>query len=354
MSELTPERLKRELKQEHKRIRAKLYRRWIDMPEHVMQGNAVIVHGYRGNVRAQHFKDLANAFDDASFNVVSCDLPNFGKSAPLRPELEGQIAWFGELVRSLKSVLFAMLESRSKSKVPTILVGYSIGALVILRLLQIYPYLQRYVAGIVLIAVPLRVDHNARKELLRWKSVIRPFFRVLVRVRPSMSVAEYEVDEFSKDDPRHFKGAMKAWTANQILVASEKAREQKNMNRIHVPVLFIHGSDDATAPIEEMERAYEAIATKRDDKDKIVYKNIDHLVLQKYRDAVLDIVKWANIRVRLARDNVIPIYPEQWKVEERTVELVEIIFSTSRLLLRWVWDVRGDLLRGVIPKRFRK
>ena len=314
-----------------------------------MVGNVIIVHGYRGNVRAQHFKDLANMFDDAEFNVASFDLPNFGKSKPVREELEGQIVWFGALVRSLKSMLFAMLNSQSKSRVPTILVGYSIGALVILRLLQIYPYLQKHVAGIILIAVPLRVDQNARKELLRWKTVLRPFFRLLASVRPGMSVSEYEKDEYSQDDPRHYKGAMNALTAYQILVASEKARE--SMGRIGVPVLFIHGADDATAPLEDMERAYGEVVTPRDDKDKIVYPNIDHLVLQKHRHAIQDIVKWGKIRAKLEKDSVVHIHAEQGKLEERFEELLHIFLDLGQRLIRLSWNVLGDLLNTALRRK---
>lgn len=353
MRKLTPDKIREFQKQEHKRVRVKLYRRWHDQPEHTQAGNMIFVHGYRGHIREKQFKDLANAFDDADFNVVSFDLPNFGKSKPLRPELEGQIVTFAELVRALKSVLFAMLESRSKSKVPTIIVCYSIGALVILRLLQIYPYLQKHIAGVILIATPLRVDHNARKELLKWKSVVKPFFKLLVRVRPGMPVADYEEDEFSKDDPNHFKGAMNAWTANQILVASEKARESRNMKRIVLPVLFLHGTEDATAPIEEMEHAFGAISTPHDDKDKIVYEHIDHLVLQRERHAIDDALKWARIRVKIAKDHVVPIYAEQGKIEERIEELFHIFLDTGRLLLSWLWGVLGDLANTALRRNKR-
>jgi alpha-beta hydrolase superfamily lysophospholipase len=349
MSELTPERLREYQKQERKRLRAQVFRTWHDQSEHVAVGNVVIVHGYRGNVRAQHFKDLANAFVDANFNVVSFDLPNFGRSLPIRPELAGQIVTFAELVRSFKSVLFAMLDSQSKSKVPTILVGYSIGALVILRLLQVYLYLQQHIAGVVLIATPLRVDQNARKELLRWKAVIKPFFKLLARIRPGMSVSEYEVDEFSKDDSAHFKGAMSAWTACQILIASDKARTQ--MRRIVAPTLFIHGADDFTAPLNEVESAYLDIATPRDDKDKIVYPDVDHLVLQRNREAIVDVVKWCNIRVRLAKNSVVKIHRDQMKIEVRFEELIDIFLDAGRRLLRLGWNVLGDLFHSLLHRK---
>jgi alpha-beta hydrolase superfamily lysophospholipase len=346
MNELTPEGIRAYQRQEHKRIRARVYRTFHDQPEHLGIGNVVIVHGYRGNTRAEHFKQLANSFDDAGFNTASFDLPNFGKSQALRPELEGQVVSFAELVRAYKSVLFAMLDSRSKSKVPTILVGYSIGALVIVRLLQIYPYLQKHVAGIILIATPLRVDHNARAEILKWKKVLRPLFGVIARAHPGMSVATYEPDEFSQDDPRHYKGAMNSWTAYQILVASERARE--SMSKIVVPTLFLHGGEDATAPLSDVERAFGELGTASFDKDKIVYPNIDHLLLQRHRHAIQDAVKWGVIRVRLGKEQVTPIHAELGKVEERVDELLHIFFDAGRRLLRWCWHVTGDLVRSAL------
>jgi alpha-beta hydrolase superfamily lysophospholipase len=339
-AKLTPEFIRRYLKQEAKGVRKGLYRRFIDQPEGCDTGNALICHGYRGNIRAPHFKELANQFDDAGFNVASFDLPRYGKSRIERPELHGQIVSFAELVRAMKSMLFAILDSSQKSKVPTVLVGYSIGTLVILRMLQIYPYLQNYICAIVLVAAPLRVDQNARKELLKWKKVVKPLFKLLVRIRPHFAVAHYEPDEYSKDDPHHFKGAMNAWTANQILVASEKARV--HIKKIRVPVLFIHGEDDQTSPLDAMEWAYGQIGTPRDDKEKIVYDGLGHLVLQKHRRAIEDIIRWSKIRVKLAPPP--PKIHDDPGPEDRIQELFEILIDLIRRLMGWAWKVLGDFL----------
>lgn len=338
---LTPEFIRKYIKSDAKKVRHKHFREFRDHAESVQIGNAIIVHGYRENIGARHFKDLSDYFIDAQFNVVAFDLPRFGRSPAERPELRGQIVSFAELVRALKSMLFAVLDSEQKSKVPTILVGYSNGALDILRMLQIYLYLQRYIAGIVLIATPLNVEGNARKELLRWKSVIKPLFGLFAKIRPHFAVNQYEPDEFSKDDPHHFKGAMEALTANQILVASEKARAA--IKKITVPVLFVHGADDKTAPLDAVEWAFGQIGTPREDREKIVYPEIGHLVLQKHRQAMEDIVKWSKIRVKLAPPP--PKIHNDPDPQNRIRQLVKIFTTAGMDILVWLYGVVGDFLR---------
>ena len=224
MPRLTPELMQHFLKKEGWETRKDIYRKYHDQPEWLAKGNVIILHGYRGHVRAPHFKGLANAFDDASFNVATCDLPNFGKSEPKDPKWRGQIPSFALLVKVSKGMTYADLTSKTKHNKPIVIIGYSVGALTIMRFLQTYPYIQKYIAGAVFISVPLRVEQNADPKILKYRRVIEPFFGMFARARPHWSVAKYEPDEFSADDPMHFKGDMEAVTANQIRKASKAAR----------------------------------------------------------------------------------------------------------------------------------
>ena len=343
MSHLTPQQMKEYIKNEWRLHRKTLYRRFIDQPADRAIGSVIIIHGYRGHIRAPHFKDLANSFDDAGFNVVSCDLPGFGKSAPFAPGMEGQVLWFGGLVRITKLLLYHVLISREKSEKPVFLIGYSLGALVIVRMIQIYMGLQRHIHGVILISVPMRVDHNARKEILRLKVILKPLFGLIARFRPKMPVASYEPDEFSMDDMSHFKGDMNAWTAFQILKASENARARPK--RIHVAALFVHGKEDTVAPLADMEWTYGQIATPAADKEKKVYEAIDHLVLQKHRTAITDIVNWAVMRTKIGSTQA-SIYPHVGLIEIGIRGLWDFLISAGRQFWFLVWsEVISEWLR---------
>ncbi len=296
MSKLTPEFMKQWLTARGWKIRTSVYRRFHDQVARVAKGNVIILHGYRGHVREPHFKNIANAFDDEFFNVVTCDLPNFGKSIPEDMSYYGQVPSFNDLVEVAKALTYAILTSKAKNRVPTFLVGYSVGALTILRFLQRYISVQRYIAGVVFISLPLRVEKNADPKLLRYKKIIEPLLGFIAGTNPHMRVAAYEPDEFSSGDREHFKGDMEIITAKEIFYAANHARTRTD--RIHIPTLFVHGADDqTTAPLSEMELAFESISTAPDKKTKIIYPGVGHLVLQQHRYAIADIVAWVNARV---------------------------------------------------------
>lgn len=341
MRKLTPEQMREFIEQEKKRFAGKIATKWAFQPNAI--GNVIILHGYRGHVRAPHFKDLANALYDAGFNVGSCDLPNFGKSEPEDPRLHGQILSFAVLVRVAKYMLYCTLEDPERGNMPTIFIGYSLGALVIKRLFQIYLQLQRYVDAVVLVAIPLRVDQNARKELLRFKTILRPVFGLIARLWPHMSVAKYEPDEFSVNDPHHYKGDMDAWTAYQILVQADKAREK--IERFAVATLYVHGEDDTTAPLEAMEWAYGKIATRPEDKQKIVYKATGHLVLQQQKQAISDIVNWVTTRVKLPTAPHPTIHPEIGLIQTNATRLFELAMYAISELTKIALNLAGGFLR---------
>jgi alpha-beta hydrolase superfamily lysophospholipase len=338
MPRLTPELMRAFLKKEGWKTRKDIYRKFHDQAEWLAKGNVIILHGYRGHVRAPHFKELANAFDDEYFNVATCDLPNFGKSKPKDPKDAGQIPSFARLVKVAKAMTYAVLTSRTKHNKPIIIIGYSVGALTIMRFLQTYPYIQKYLAGAVFISIPLHVAQNADPKILKYRRVIEPLFGMFARVRPHWSVAKYEPDEFSADDPGHFKGDMEAITANQVLKAAKAACGR--LERIRLPVLFIHGEDDHIAPLDAMELAYGAISTPATDKKKIIYRSVDHYVLQREKHSIADIVAWAK-----EITDAIPPTPlsedelDSSLVARRGRQLFFIFFCILTMLADWFLEV---------------
>ena len=338
MSKLTPEFMKRYLDAKGWKTRTAIYRKFHDQAGHTAKGNVIILHGYRGHVRAPHFKELANLFDDEFFNVVTCDLPNFGRSVPLDPKYRGQIPSFDALIEVAKAMTYAILTSRSKNRVPTFLIGYSVGALTILRFLEKYLGIQRFIAGVVFISLPLHVEQNADERILRYRHVLEPLFGILAHALPHMPVAKYAPDEFSQTDADHFKGDMSAVTANEILRASKKARE--SVGRINISALFVHGALDYVAPLSSVMDAYHGIATIPELKQIIVYNEVDHYVLQRHRKAIIDIVEW--VKVRAEANPTLPIQNDEFSeglIERSVRELFVIVFSALAQILLLFWGV---------------
>lgn len=344
MSKLTPEFMKRYLDAKGWKTRTAIYRKFHDQAGHAARGNVIILHGYRGHVRAPHFKELANAFDDEFFNVVTCDLPNFGRSIPLDPKYRGQIPSFNALIEVAKAMTYAILTSRSKNRVPTFLIGYSVGALTIMRFLEKYIAIQRFIAGVVFISLPLHVEQNADKRLLRYRHVLEPLFGIIAHALPHMPVAKYAPDEFSQTDTDHFKGDMSAVTANEILRASKKARE--GVGRISIPALFVHGALDQVAPLASVMDAYNGIATPVGLKEIIVYNEVDHYVLQRQRKAITDIVAW--VKMRAEENPIAPMQNDEWSeglIQRSVRELFVIVFSALAQILLLFWGVAQSMFQ---------
>lgn len=338
MPRLTPELMRHFLKKEGWEARKDIYRKFHDQPEWLAKGNVIILHGYRGHVRAPHFKELANAFDDESFNVATCDLPNFGKSKPRNPKYSGQIPSFALLIKVAKAMTYSMLTSRTKHGKPTILIGYSLGALTILRFLETYPYIQKYIAGAVFISLPLRVEQNADPKILKYRQVLEPLFSVFAYVQPHWSVAKYEPDEFSATDPAHFKGDMEAITANQVRKAAKLARER--LERIKLPVLFVHGDNDQVAPLDAVEEAFEVISTPALDKKIIVYRAADHYILQRQRQSIPDIVAHVKeMAEKVPKQDISEDDIDDGLVARRGKQLFFIFFCIMTMLADWLFGV---------------
>lgn len=357
-AKLTPAVMREHMRREWRAQKRTLHIEYHDLPEDSALGTVILTHGYRGQVDAPHFVALVDAYKNAGFHVIAVDLPGFGRSTPTMDFMHGQILSFSILVRVGKSLLYHALLSNEKSGKPIILVGYSLGALLWKRLLQIYPELQRYVAGRVAISEPLRVDndHNVRRELVRLKLVLKPIFktaaeicslipRTAARAFAKIPVAEYEPDEFSENDPHHYKKPMNAWTAGQILLASERAFAASG--RIVIPELYAHGSKDETAPLDAVKDAIVRSATPSEKKKLAVYDDIDHLLLQRNPAVIGDIIAWSVECARNAPPRN-PVHPHIGLIEKSIRGLVEIIIDALRSLARLVWsDVIVEFWRKI-------
>lgn len=328
-----------------------LYRKPHYLPEETTNGRAVIFHGYSGHSEQPHIQHLVHILETVErISTSTVDFPHHGLSHnPDHPEDLGKIKSFRSWVHTVYTTTYKTLGLRSERNLGVTLIGFSAGALAILRFLQLYPEVQKYLAGVILVAVPLEVDQNASEWILKYKRYLEPVFNMLAWFFPNVPVGS--LPEGDKNDRLEYHGKVRARSAKELRDAVRDAREGEAMGKINVPILFIHGDSDNIALAGPVEIAYQSIGTPENKKHFIVYRGAPHRILHQ---AVADIQEW--IRARNAAKDWVPVRREKQEfgyVVEKTVRLSSIWFFAFQETLQWFADIVFDIRNSVtrIAKR---
>lgn len=305
------------------------------LPERHTKGRVIICHGYSGHSEQPPIQHLVQVLKRKEhFSISTFDFPHHGLSN--HPEKEanlGKIPSFRQWVYSVYVMTYKTLMLRSKEPLGVFLIGYSAGALAILRFLQLYPEVQKYLAGVVLVSVPLEVDQNASEWVLKYKKFLEPVFNMLAWLLPNFPVGK--LPEGDIEDNLEYHGSVKAGPAKELRNAVRDARLA--MKDINVPVLFIHGDMDDIALSAPVEVAYRSLGTPEDKKQIIVYRGVPHKILH---HAVKDIQEW--IRERNKAKDWVSVHRKEGMVDDAVklssiwffaiTETLNLIFG---MLLRW-------------------
>ncbi len=306
------------------------------LPERHTKGRAVIFHGYSGHSEQPPIQHLVQVLKRKErFSISTCDFPHHGLSN--HPDKEanlGKIVSFRQWVFTVYVMTYKTLMLRSKEPLGVFLIGYSAGALAILRFLQLYPEVQKYLAGVILVSVPLEVDQNASALVQKYKRFLEPVFNMVAWLLPNLPVGK--LPEGDKEDKLEYHGKVKAGPAKEIRNAVRDARTA--MKDITVPILFIHGDMDDIALSGPVEVAYRSAGTPDDRKQFIVYKGVPHKILH---HAVKDIQEWITERNK-AKDWV-PVQRKEGMLNDAVklssiwfFAITETLHLIVNMLLRWV------------------
>jgi alpha-beta hydrolase superfamily lysophospholipase len=119
------------------------------------RGNLVLIHGYRDGQGS--VDGWASDYCNSGFNVATCDLPGHGESANGKP---GYFASMQELTDAVSALITMVWE---QERVPTFVVGFSLGAFIELLLLTQQRALREgLIKGVVSVSAPLDVRGTAR------------------------------------------------------------------------------------------------------------------------------------------------------------------------------------------------
>lgn len=312
-----------------------------ELPEGTAKARLIMLHGYSKHAETLEMQRLRHVLKlRGKCDIFYCDLPYHGLSVLEGKEhLRGKIKFFGRIVEAVYALTLKALARPYLSPIATFLVGYSAGALAAIRFLQENPALQKYIAGVICISTPLRLDHNAHALIHRYKKYIEGVARWASYV-PYLS--EITVGDIGVGDPADVLEHQKTIdlrSAMELHVATIEAK--RNLHKIAVPILFLHGAKDRTAPIADVREAYAMVATKEDGKRMIVYPESEHGLLDGHRshaDVTEDILKWIDEEIN--RKEWEPVVYEN--IAEETMELTS---DTYFFIARRLYQIRRIMLR---------
>jgi alpha-beta hydrolase superfamily lysophospholipase len=277
-------------------------RRWL--PDREPKAVVLIVHGY-----AEHsgrYDHVGAWLAERGYAVEAFDLRGHGQSSGRRALVRS----FDEYLTDLTAVL-ADVAQRHPGK-PLFLLGHSMGgAIVTLFVIREHNVAEAFqprssgIAGVILSGPGIRGRRSAPRPVL-W------LFRLIGRLFPTMRLGKLDAGAVSRDpavvaryenDPLVYRRGMPAGTLVAMIKAGREINE--HMERFGLPLLIVHGSEDALTDPEGSRRLVDRAGV--DDKQLKVYPGLYHEVLNEpeQQQVLGDIVRWLDAHVEAARTAVV-------------------------------------------------
>lgn len=330
------------LKDKYRRTLLRLCRGEKELPEGQAEFRVAIFHGFSKHSDTADMQKFRHTLQHKGrSDLYYLDLPYHGLSEP-DVRLRGKIKHFSRLVEAVFALtLKALARPGEKGPVPVILIGYSTGALAIMRFLQLYPELQKYIAGVVFVAVPLRLDHKASALVQKYRKYIERLARFAAYLPYIGDIPVGDIGVGDLSDELEYNEKIGLRSAMELHVATIEAR--RALGLITVPCLFLHGANDVIASLADAKDAFGLVKTPAHLKVIIVYPNAEHGLLdeQKSRlDITTDVIQW----MRSVREQRLWAPVEYENLVDDTMELTSDTFfylrrrlaQVKRILLRWL------------------
>jgi len=260
------------------------YQAWV--PEEDIKGSVIIVHGL-----GEHSGRYANAVNylvPRGYAIFGFDHIGHGKSPGQREFVETFEDFTDTLTKYLK-----MVENWHPEK-PIFLLGHSMGGLI--STYYLLDYSKRF-AGAIISAPAITVPENITQGTIT-------IAKILSKLAPRMGMMQLDANDISRDpevvriymnDPLVFTGK----TPVRLMAEMLKAMIEVNagMEKITLPLLLLHGSDDKLAPSIGSENLYQRAGSV--DKTLKIYDGLYHEVLNEpEHEQVLDeIASWLEAHI---------------------------------------------------------
>lgn len=229
------------------------------------QGTLIIVHGL--GEHSECYQRLVNGLN-IPWTIVGWDLRGHGRSEGKR----GVVGQFGDFIRDLKCLLDHVQTLQPKPEGPMVLLGHSMGGLIVLKFLLDYGS-----SGLsaVCLSSPLL---TIKMEIPEFKKRVANF---LAQYLPKVTLAnDINYSELSRDPAIVASYEQDALRQDRVCAALylgmvETMKEVvKNGGKVQLPLLLQIAGDDKIVSHEVAEEFYETIGSKK--KKKIVYPESYH------------------------------------------------------------------------------
>ncbi|CAL5081332.1 unnamed protein product [Urochloa decumbens] len=243
----------------------------------------------RVNGRYSHFAKLLN---DQGLKVYAMDWIGHGGS----DGIHGYVSSLDHAVGDLKEFLEDVVLEENLG-LPCFLFGHSTGGAIVLKA-ALDPSVKLHVEGVVLTspAIHVQPSHPIIKVVAPIFSVLTPKYRVSALHKRGPPVSrDPDALKTKYSDPLVYTGPIRVRTGNEILRISSYL--QRNLSRVTVPFLVLHGTADTITDPRASQRLYHtSMSTNKSIK---LYDGYLHdLLFEPERDDIAnDIINWLSGRL---------------------------------------------------------
>jgi alpha-beta hydrolase superfamily lysophospholipase len=259
-------------------------RRWL--PDRAAKAVVVVLHGF-----AEHsgrYEYVGRWLAERGYAVEALDLRGHGKSSGRRAFVRSFDEYFDDLLALLRDV------ERRHAGTPIFMLGHSMGGSIVAQyVIREQPDWD----GVVLSGPALRGRRNVPRPL-GW------LFRLIGRFVPRLRLAKLAAGDVSRDpdvvarydsDPLVYRRGIPAGTL--LAMVTSGAETNAGLERFALPLLIVHGSEDALTDPDGSRALYKRASTG--DKQLNIYPGLFHEVMNEpEKDRVLhDILTWLDALV---------------------------------------------------------
>ncbi|KAL6655630.1 hypothetical protein ACP70R_006456 [Stipagrostis hirtigluma subsp. patula] len=255
-----------------------------------VRGIVVLLHGL--NEHSGRYNHFAKLLNDQGLKVYAMDWIGHGGS----DGVHGYVSSLDHAVGDLKEFLEDVVLEENHG-LPCFLFGHSTGGAIVLKA-ALDPCVELHVEGVVLTspAIHVQPSHPIIKVVAPIFSVLAPKYRVSALHRKGPPVSrDPEALKMKYSDPLVYTGPIRVRTGNEILRISSYL--QRNLSRVTVPFLVLHGTADTITDPRASQRLYQAsMSTNKSIK---LYDGYLHdLLFEPERDDIAnDIINWLSARL---------------------------------------------------------
>ena len=256
------------------------------------QPRAIILLVHGAGEHCGRYAHFARYLTDHGYAVVALDHPGHGRSEGTPGHVE-RIDDYLETLHTFHQQVVADF-----SGVPQILLGHSMGGLISSLYLLLH---QQDFIGCILSGPAIKMDIEPgmlQIYLIRFLSAVLPKAGVLQLDATGVSRDPAEVEKYVTD-PLVFHGKMSARKVSELFKSMRHI--QANAEKITLPMLLLHGGDDAMAAAEGSYFLHSRISST--DKTLKIYPGLYHEIFNEpeQQEIFADVLVWCNERTTAAR-----------------------------------------------------